>query len=226
MMHKTPSYLKSHANIYGIYTAKKQLLPLLKWAMGICLWVAYADCFAQNREQQFGLRLSTGLANFYESKPKRSYRPKGFSYELGISTHIVRKDRVGFIVELTYAQKNVEDASLGYSLNYFYFNCLPNAYFPKTKTTLFLGGGLGYLVFAKIINIPPKSYDPFNKPDAHLVVGLNNELLAFHAYKIVVDARFNWGLFNIIEDYNQLKTKNYGLSLGLLIKKTPRQSQK
>ena len=178
---------------------------------------------SQNRQQFFSLRASTALANLYSTNiSAKHYSPKGLSYEFGLSTYVIRSNKIGFIVEMSYAQKNIQGSAYGYSLNYLCLNLLPNFYFPKNETTLFLGWSGGVLPSYKVFNDTPKSEQYFKKFDFSIIAGLNHQIFTVHDFSIDLDSRFNLGLLNIREDFLSEKSHNYGFSLGILIKKNPK----
>ncbi len=70
----------------------------------LCL-IIHNTVISQTKQQFFGFRVTTSVANFYNNNPYDNYNPRGLSYEFGASTCIVRNNRIGFIAEMNYAQK-------------------------------------------------------------------------------------------------------------------------
>jgi hypothetical protein len=192
------------------------------YIIALCMIFSHLG-IAQNRQQIVGLRMSLSIANFYNSTLPKQYQPRELSWDMGLTTHILRTNRIGGMAEIGYAQKNVKNDDFGYSLHYFFINFMPNYYLPKSSTTLFLGGSGSVLDFYKIINDHPKSGERFEGYDLGVIAGFNQKLRDLGLFKIDVDTRFNLGLLNIRDDYwRQGKTQNYGFSVGLLIRKNAR----
>ena len=192
----------------------------IRYFIVLCLFVSNSNMNAQNKEQLFGVRLSGGLANFlYKDLPSR-YHPRGVSYDIALSTYLNWYDTsLGFNVEMGYAQKNVKDDFKGYSLNYLSLGLMPNYCFKGSSLILFLGVNGAILNYYTVLNNNPKGSTNFFKPyDVNFIVGFDKTLFIFDRVIVDLDSRFNLGLLNIQNSYSGSKTRNYGFSIGLLIK--------
>lgn len=182
---------------------------------------------AQNKEQLFGLRISGGLASFSNEDLPSRYHPRGISYNIALSTYVKRNNHsIGLNIEIEYAQKNVKDDFMGYSLNYLSLGFMPNYYLKNTSSIIFLGASAAILPSYSIINDYPKGQvGRFNFYDINLIVGFSQKLFTFERFKVDLDSRFNLGLMNIQDSYWGGRTQNYGFSIGILIKKELRKSK-
>lgn len=190
------------------------------------LFFINSDTNAQNKEQLFGLRVSGGLANFLREDAPNRYKPRGVSYDMALFTHLNWHDTsLGFNVEMGYAQKNVKDDILGYSLHYLSFSVLPSFYFYNTRTTVFLGGSGSNLISYKVINDYPKSGQRFDTYDISAIIGFSQQIFASSSLRIDVDTRFNMGFLNIRSTTWLDKIRNYGFNIGFLLKKDLRKKK-
>ncbi len=88
---------------------------------------------------------------------------------------------------------------------------------------MFLGVNGGGLLFYKVIDDYPKSQQYFGGRDLNLIVGFSQQIFTLDGFKVDLDSRANWGLLDI-QPYWGDDTRNYGFSIGVLIKKNPRKS--
>jgi hypothetical protein len=199
----------------------------IKFFILLCFCIICSNINAQNSEQQFGLRLSGALVSFLDSDLPNRYSPRGLSYDIGLYTHTRRNNRaVGIAIEVNYKQRNVKDDFTGYSLNYLSVGLFPNYHFVQSGTTIFIGCNAELLARANIITDNPKGTgDYFSLYDVSLIAGFSQKLFDFNPIYIDLDTRFNLGFRNIKQSYWGIITRNYGLSIGFLIKKNARKTK-
>ena len=172
-----------------------------------------ANC--QTKQQLFGVRMATSLANFSNNSLPTRYNSRGMSYDLGILTQILRPNQIGFNVEVGYSRKNVKNDNFGYALNYLTLGLMPNYYF-HSETSLYAGGYAAILTSYRVINDYPKSGERFKQFDTGIIIGTNQKIMKTKGFQINLDARFNKGFVNVRDETWEGKTRNYGYSLGLV----------
>jgi hypothetical protein len=197
------------------------------------LFITCLHANAQNSVQEFGVRVSGSYASFLDNGFLTRYHSRGLSYEVGFSTHIKRNNYpLGLSIELGYAQKNVKDdfLDMGYSLGYIFGGLAPNYHLKNGTTIIFFGVGAGVLSAYSVINNFPKPVRFFNTFDVNLVGGVSQKLFVFNGIEFDLDSRFNLGLLNIKDSYwsrspTDNKTQNYGLSIGVVVKRNAQKSK-
>lgn len=176
-----------------------------------------ANC--QIKQQLFGVRIATSLANFSNNTLPTRYHSRGISFDLGLTNQILRPDKLGFNVEVGYSRKNVKNNYFGYALNYLTLGFMPNYYFSHSKTYIYAGGYAAILTSYRVINDYPKSGESFKQFDTGLIIGTNQKIIKTQGFQINLDARFNKGFISIRDETWEGKTRNYGYSLGLIFSK-------
>ncbi len=190
---------------------------IVKSCILLCLLLLSSNgIVAQNTKQSFGLRVSVGLSSFLDKHSPSRYKPRGLSYDLSLFTHVRRTNRaIGLNIEANYSQKNITYGSFDYALNYFSLGLIPGYHLDKSGTVIYLGGNASLLSTYTITNGNSRSSSlDLSSYDLHLITGFSQKLFTINQVKIDLDTRFNIG-FSI----KGPETRNYGVSVGILIKK-------
>ena len=172
--------------------------------------ILLATGFVNAQDVKFGVKLGLNIANISgDIEDNKSL----FGANLGGFAEIKLSDKLAFQPELLFSMQGSKYEDIATKLNYINIPLLAK-YNLNEKFSVLAGPQIGFLMSAKLKD-STKSVDikeGFNTTDFGLNVGAGYNVTE----NILVDARYNFGLSNILKDADGFSQKNsvFQLSIG------------